>query len=189
MWGTLSLCSSGAVQNAIKRICGITSIRVKRKEKELAGGKKQWWFVIHDDEDILCALGAKWKLIEVQTSWKLESCYHPISSDSHSSTIDLKHSAIVEEAVQPADKVPEHDLHSSTDNSQCESHSSSVSAVSSTHCHAISEPSASQPADNVLEHDSHSSTDNSNSESHSSSVFVPSPTTCHAGAEPSMSSD
>ena len=137
VWGTLSLCSSGAVQNAIKRICGITSIRVKRKEKELAGGKKQWWFVIHDDEDILCALDAKWNLIEVQTSWKLESCYRPISSDSHSSTINLKHSAIVEEAVQPADKVPEHDSHSSTDNSHCESHSSSVSAVSSTHCHAF----------------------------------------------------
>ena len=82
-----------------------------------------------------------------------------------------------------------HDLHSSTDNSHCESHSSSVSAVASTHCHAISEPCASQPADNVLEHDSHSSTDNSSSESNSSSVFVPSPTTCHAGAEPSMSSD
>ena len=183
------MCSSGAVQNAIKRICGITSIRVKRKEKELAGGKKQWWFVIHDDEDTLCALDAKWNLIEVQTSWKLESCYRPISSDSHSSTIDLKHSAIVEEAVQPADKVPEHDSHSSTDNSHCESHSSSVSAVSSTHCHAISEPSASQPADNVLEHNSHSSTDNSSGESHSSSVFVPPPTTCHASAEPSVSSD
>ena len=51
VWGTLSICSSGAVQSAIKKFCGIESIRF---EKIMSNGYHQWWFVLHDDEIVLC---------------------------------------------------------------------------------------------------------------------------------------
>ena len=49
---------------------------MKRKTKDMSNGKHKWWFVLHDDEAILCDLDAKWSLLEVQTSWKLD----PVSS-------------------------------------------------------------------------------------------------------------
>ena len=73
----LSMCSAGVVQGAIKRFCGIESILVKRKTKDMSNGKHKWWFVLHDDEAILCDLDAKWSLLEVQTSLKLEYCFKP----------------------------------------------------------------------------------------------------------------
>ena len=71
VWGTLSICSASAVQNVIKRFCGIESIRVKRNHKIMimVNGREQWWFVLHDDESIPCTRENKWNLIEVQTLW------------------------------------------------------------------------------------------------------------------------
>ena len=83
VWGTLSMCTSGAVSSAIRRFCSIDTIRVKRKSKEIRDGKHQWWFVLHDDEATLCTLDAKWNLIELQTEWKLELCFR--STILHSS--------------------------------------------------------------------------------------------------------
>ena len=73
----LSMCSAGVVQGTTTRFCGIESILVKRKTKDMSNGKHKWWFVLHDDEAILCDLDAKRSLLEVQTSWKLEYCFKP----------------------------------------------------------------------------------------------------------------
>ena len=81
VWGTMRMCTSGTVQSAVSRICGINTIRVKRKTKETLHGKQPWWFLLHDDEPNLCHLEAKWCQIEVQTSWKLEFCHKPPPSN------------------------------------------------------------------------------------------------------------
>ena len=75
VWGTLSVCTSAVVKSVIERCCGIKSIRVRRKTSVRGG--QHWWFVLHDHENVLCSLEAKWDLIKMQTSWKLEPCYKP----------------------------------------------------------------------------------------------------------------
>ena len=70
VWGTLSMCSAGVVQGAIKRFCGIESMLVKRKTKDMSNGKHKWWSVLHDDEAILCDLDTKW-------SFKLHGNWNP----------------------------------------------------------------------------------------------------------------
>ena len=75
VWGTLSTCSAGAIQNTIKKVCAIDSVQVKRKTKELSNGKVCWWFVLHDDEANLCAIDTMWEQVQLQTSWKLEPCF------------------------------------------------------------------------------------------------------------------
>ena len=75
VWGTLSTCSAGAIQNTIKNVCAIDSVQVKRKTKELSNGKVCWWFVLHDDEANLCAIDTMWEQVQLQTSWKLEPCF------------------------------------------------------------------------------------------------------------------
>ena len=75
VWGTLSVCSVSTIQSAIRRLCTIDSVRVRRKSKEMPNGKVCWWFVLHDDEANLQVIDAKWEQVELQTSWKLEPCY------------------------------------------------------------------------------------------------------------------
>ena len=87
VWGTMSICTTSAVQNAIKRFCGIDSVQVKRKHKIRSNGSNQWWFVLHDNEATLCVLESNWSLIEVQTSWKLESCFKPAVSELQADSI------------------------------------------------------------------------------------------------------
>ena len=41
VWGTLSMCTTGAVHSAIKRFCGIESVRVKRKSRIMPNGNHQ----------------------------------------------------------------------------------------------------------------------------------------------------
>ena len=80
VWGTFSVCTASAMQNTIKKLCGIDSVRVKRKTKELANGKMYWWFVLHDEEVKLQAIDAKWEQVEFQTTWKLEPCFRRAST-------------------------------------------------------------------------------------------------------------
>ena len=75
MWGTLSVCSAGTVQNVIRGMCANSTIEVRRKTKEMPNGKACWWFVLHNDEARLQAIDAKWEHVELQTSWKLEPCF------------------------------------------------------------------------------------------------------------------
>ena len=79
VWGTMSMCTTGTVQGVIRRICGLSSVRVKRKSRVSPSGKQQWWF---DEESTLSALEDKWTSVETQTSWKLESCFEPVTSQN-----------------------------------------------------------------------------------------------------------
>ena len=72
VWGTFSVCSTGTIQSAIKKLCAIDSVRVRKKSKERPNGKVCWWFVIHDDEANLQVIDSKWEKVQLQTSWKLE---------------------------------------------------------------------------------------------------------------------
>ena len=80
VWGTFSMCTASAIHNTIKKLCGIDSVRVKRKTKELSNGKMCWWFVLHDEEAKLQAIDAKWEQVEFQTVWKLEPCFRRAST-------------------------------------------------------------------------------------------------------------
>ena len=63
------------MKGAIERICGISSIRVRRKTSINSRGGRRWWFMLHDDEGVLCSLESQWSSIELQTAWKLEPCF------------------------------------------------------------------------------------------------------------------
>ena len=82
VWGTLSTCTSAVIEGAIRKICNINSVSIRRRSRVTPSGRQRWWFVLHDEESTLCALQEKWSSVEIQTSWKLESCYMPIPSPS-----------------------------------------------------------------------------------------------------------
>jgi hypothetical protein len=81
VWGTMSMCTTSTVQNVIRRVCGLSSVRVREKTKMSPSGKQKWWFVLDDEEPTLHVLEDKWESVEMQTSWKLESCFQPIATD------------------------------------------------------------------------------------------------------------
>ena len=41
-------------------------------------GACKWWFVIHDSEEAMQALEAKWESVKLQTGWCLERCTKPV---------------------------------------------------------------------------------------------------------------
>ena len=95
VWGTLKLCSSTSVKSVITRLTSVghADIRVKRKYK-LGNGKKvaKWWHVVSGDEGIMTKLEQEWGMIQMQTSWSIESCMSYVdntqaapTSDDHSS--------------------------------------------------------------------------------------------------------
>ena len=87
VWGTMSLCSVNVIKSVIEKLCGILStIHVRRKTNTDARGTTRWWFVLHDEESVLCSLDSKWSRINVQTAWKLECCYKPL--EVHSTPAD-----------------------------------------------------------------------------------------------------
>ena len=125
VWGTLSMCTTGAVHSAIKRFCGIESVRVKRKSRIMPNGNHQWWFVIHDDESVLSDLDTKWNLVQVQTSWKLECCYKPSvplqqADNINVSTVnkDMSHSIVELNCATTVIQEPPQGLDNDKDNSE-----------------------------------------------------------------------
>ena len=44
------------VESVIEMLCGISTIHVRRKTSTNARGTKRWWFVLHDEESVLCSL-------------------------------------------------------------------------------------------------------------------------------------
>ena len=68
VWGTMSMCTTSTVQNVIRRVCGLSSVRVRRKTRMSPSGKQKWWFVLHDEEPTLHVLEDKWESVEMQTS-------------------------------------------------------------------------------------------------------------------------
>lgn len=83
VWGPFHFCSPNAVLGCIKRLTGTDAkLRIKKKTKEVANNKTIWWFVIHGDEKDLCILNEEWSKVNLQTSWRLESCFAPLSNNS-----------------------------------------------------------------------------------------------------------
>ena len=44
------------VKSVIEKLCGISTIHVRRKTSTNARGTTCWWFVLHDEESVLCSL-------------------------------------------------------------------------------------------------------------------------------------
>lgn len=83
VWGPFHLCSPNAVLGCIKKLTSTDAkLRIRKKTKDLANNKTIWWFVIHGDEKDLCTLDEDWHKVHLQTSWRLESCFAPIATDS-----------------------------------------------------------------------------------------------------------
>ena len=64
--------------------CNIIDIWVKRKTKQIGENKERWLFVIHGNEKSLANLDSLWERVQIQTSWKLETCFKAAASTSHS---------------------------------------------------------------------------------------------------------
>ena len=73
VWGTHWSSSPKAMVNTIRKFCGITPNRVKRKyTKNNVGRLTRWWFVIHDSEEVLANIDSKWDQLKLQVAWELE---------------------------------------------------------------------------------------------------------------------
>ena len=85
IWGPFYYCSPIAVLSCIRKVTGIDAkFRIKKKTKELTSNKTIWWFVVHGDEKELCALDGEWNKVQLQTSWRLENCFAPLSTQESS---------------------------------------------------------------------------------------------------------
>ena len=105
VWGTMKSCTSGTIKGAIARFCNIIDIRVKRKTKQIGENKERWWFVIHGNEESLANLDLLWERVQIQTSWKLETCFKAAASTSHS-TLQSFPTPLDSQATAPAPTVP-----------------------------------------------------------------------------------
>ena len=92
VWGTLKLCSSTAVKGVITHLTSVghADIRVKRKYK-LGNGKKvaKWWHVVSGDEGTMTKLEQEWGMIQMQTSWSIESCMSYVDDTQVTPTPDV----------------------------------------------------------------------------------------------------
>ena len=78
VWGTHWSSSPKAVTNTIRKFCGVTPDRVRRKcIKNDSGRVTRWWFVIHDSEEVLISIDSKWDQLKLQVAWELEPCFAP----------------------------------------------------------------------------------------------------------------
>ena len=81
VWGTLSSASHIAIRTTISHLTKPSSLRVKRKCVDHAK-KAKWWFVLHGEEDNMKALENVWKMVKLQTGWRLEACTKPAEAFS-----------------------------------------------------------------------------------------------------------
>ena len=82
IWGTLRSASAHIVKSTIVKVSKISddnNLQVKRKYKTLQNGRCKWWFVIHDSEEAMQDLEAKWESVRLQTGWCLERCTKPVN--------------------------------------------------------------------------------------------------------------
>ena len=78
VWGTHWSSSPKAVTNTIRKFCGVTPERVRRKcIKNDTGRVTRWWFIIHDSEEVLINIDSKWDQLKLQVAWELEPCFAP----------------------------------------------------------------------------------------------------------------
>ena len=82
IWGTLKSSPTTAVASVLKKCTTVgTKLTVKRKFKTSDAGKMKWWFLVKGTEGDLVKLEGEWPKVKLQTSWKLEDCYHPTPAD------------------------------------------------------------------------------------------------------------
>ena len=72
-------CSVPTVTKSITHLTNLGGkLKGKRKYKTNDAGKTtRWWFVVHAQEGLLKQLEEQWEKVQLQTSWKLESCHKP----------------------------------------------------------------------------------------------------------------
>ena len=71
IWGTLKNSTAASIKSVISRLCKVSEICVRRKDKEdIVSKQSKWWYVVH--ESVLVCLESNWEQINLQTSWKLE---------------------------------------------------------------------------------------------------------------------
>ena len=79
----------GAISSALKKLITIGDQgSIKRKHRQLALGRIQWWFVLKCDEQVLTDESER---VCLQLSWKLEPCFKPkvLKVDTHTDiTVD-----------------------------------------------------------------------------------------------------
>ena len=81
VWGTMQVTTSSSLHSVITKLSTVKNESLKIKRKTIVNGAGQvtrWWFVIHAPESILKALDSEWIAIQLQTGWKLESCFKPV---------------------------------------------------------------------------------------------------------------
>ena len=82
-WGSVT--TSSSVRNAVSRFCNTKDLQIKRKTVCNSDGHvKRWWFIIHAPENVLLNLDAAWGQLQLQTGWKLELCFKPITQHAPS---------------------------------------------------------------------------------------------------------
>ena len=57
------------------------TLKIRKKTKDPPNNKTIWWFVLPGDEKDLCTLDEDWSKVHLQTGWRLESCYTPLTTD------------------------------------------------------------------------------------------------------------
>ena len=75
-------CTSRTVLTTLHKLSSISEkVQIRRKFKKGGEGVLQWWFLIRGEEADLLLHNQKWEAIHMQTTWKLEHCYKPITHD------------------------------------------------------------------------------------------------------------
>ena len=75
----MKVTTTASLNFVISKFCPVTTLQIKRKTvKDDVGYVKRWWFVIHAPENVLLNLESEWEQIQLQTGWKLESCFRPL---------------------------------------------------------------------------------------------------------------
>ena len=136
IWNTHIHATVKTIDNAISRYCKVGGLKIKRKTRtNPSTGKLTWWFVVHDEEAVLCELEHKWENLHVQTSWELEQCTKPSEStiiDDHPEPVNQENAP-----TSPTDDKLESNaasqelLHANTDSEALQTNSDRVSEVAS----------------------------------------------------------
>ena len=83
IWGTLKNSTAASIKSVISRLCKVSEIRVRRKDKgDTVSKRSKWWYVVHGDESVLVRLESNWEQINLQTSWKLEPCFMTVRNNA-----------------------------------------------------------------------------------------------------------
>ena len=83
IWGAVRSCTVSAISNTLKKLTTVGSQLTVRRRSRFDGrsGKSYYWFILKGNEDVLCELEGEWDRVNLQTEWKLESCYYSTGRD------------------------------------------------------------------------------------------------------------